>query len=83
MKEKERKGGEKKNETEKGVKKEEKLQCGNRTHDLLICSRHYHRSTASGFNHTYICTIFLYIADLDFDDLTVAVLALDLPNIRT
>ena len=48
MKEKER--GE--NETEKkikGVKK--KVQCGNRTRDLLICSRHI--ATASGIDCTY------------------------------
>ena len=46
MKEKERG----KNETEKkGVKK--RFQCGNRTRDLLICSRHI--ATASGICCTY------------------------------
>ena len=54
MKEKERIGGEKNKETGEG---EKKFQCGNRTSDLLICSRHYHRATASGFDCTYVHTI--------------------------
>ena len=42
MKEKERG----KNETEKKRSEKKKFQCGNRTRDLLICSRHI--TTASG-----------------------------------
>ena len=67
---------EKKRRQKKKVGKKE-FQCGNRTHDLLICSRHYHLATASGFDwkleiaRTYL----LYIANFDFDDLTVAALA--------
>ena len=47
MKEKERE----KNETEKKGVKKKKFQCGNRTRNLLICSRHI--ATASGIDCTY------------------------------
>ena len=78
MKEKERG----KNETEKkGVKK--KFQCGNQTRDLLIC-KHCVAIVSPCmriYNQTLRITIYIYIyiANLDFDDLTVAALAVLAP----
>ena len=57
-----------KNETEKkkkkGVKKKKKkkkFQCGSRTRDLLICSRHI--ATASGID----CTYYRHIPQISMD----------------
>ena len=60
MKGEKRKGGEKKKETEKKVGKK-KAPSGNRTSDLLICSRHYSTELPpQGLiaNCTYVCTIY-------------------------
>ena len=68
MKEKERG----KNETEKKGSEKKKFQCGNRTHDLLICKHCVHVAIVSPRMRINDQTSRFYIANLDFDDLTVA-----------
>ena len=72
---------EKKDETEKKRSEKKKFQCGNRTRDLLICSRPSLYTTELPPQGLIARTILTYMANLNGHELRVASLAALTPPI--